>query len=267
MNNIYQKLTQRFNVNKQRAIISSGQAAVLHRLAIMSKDGDWIIKEDSETTEHILTVLSKYGAKYRFGAPLDIRWLSHGWSSHFEFYYRKLRIRTDFCTRPPRISESGLENIWAEQKDSTLPFVDAVTLAEIKKTNREKDYVIIGELARLMANPREQILYSRSAGDLTNLANEYPEITTELIATRPMLKKIAEGRDAIEQALDAERRALIHTNEERLKAYIEAAQKWLDIWPDIQKKVYSLSLVNTHKTIIDEAQNVLPFSLEKRGTI
>lgn len=261
--NIYQELTQRFNANKQMAIISSGQAAVLHHLAIMSKDGDWIIKEDSETTGHILRVLSKYGAKYRFGAPLDIRWLSHGWSSHFEFYYRKLRIRTDFCTRPPRISESALEKLWAEQKKSTFPFVDAITLAEIKKTNREKDYVIIGELARLMVNPGDQLLYSRSAGDLINLANEYPEMIAELMPLRPVLKKIKEGRDALEQALDAERRALIHANEERLKAYMEAAQEWLELWPSIQKEIYNLPLIEAHKIIINRSQTVLPFSLEK----
>lgn len=261
--NIYQELTRHFNKNKQRAIISSGQAAVLHHLAIMSKDGDWILKEDSETMDYVLKVLSKYGAKYRFGAPLDTRWMSNGWSSHFEFYYKKLRIRTDFCTRPPRIPEPVLEKLWEEQKNSTLPFVDAVTLAEIKKTNREKDYVIIGELARLMVNPRDQLIYSRSAGDLINLANEYPEMIAELIPLRPILKKIAEGRDSLEQALDAERRTLIHDNEKRLKAYIEAAQEWLGLWPSIQKEICNLPLIKAHKIIIDRALTVLPFSLDK----
>ena len=83
--NIYLQLTQEFNTDKLRAIICSGQAVVLYRLALMSKDGDWIIREDEETCEHIIKVLSKYNAVYRFGAPLDIRWLKFGWSSHFEF--------------------------------------------------------------------------------------------------------------------------------------------------------------------------------------
>ncbi len=46
---IYLDLTRQFNEGKLRAIICSGQAVVLHRLAIMSKDGDWIIHEDEET--------------------------------------------------------------------------------------------------------------------------------------------------------------------------------------------------------------------------
>jgi len=42
--NIYVDLTNQFNDGRLRAILSSGQAVVLHRLAIMSKDGDWIVR-------------------------------------------------------------------------------------------------------------------------------------------------------------------------------------------------------------------------------
>ncbi len=80
--NIYLQLTKRFNSGKLRAVICSGQAVVLHRLAIMGKDGDWILREDSETLVHILIVLSEYNARYRFGAPLDVRWMCGGWTSH-----------------------------------------------------------------------------------------------------------------------------------------------------------------------------------------
>jgi hypothetical protein len=69
VSNVYLDLTQEFNAGRVRAVISSGQAAVLHRLAIMSKDGDWILREDSEATSHVLDVLGHHGARYRFGAP------------------------------------------------------------------------------------------------------------------------------------------------------------------------------------------------------
>lgn len=260
--NIYLELTHRFNTGKLRAIISSGQAVVLHRLAIMSKDGDWILREDSDTMEHILKVLSEYGAHYRFGAPLDIRWLSGGWSSHFEFRYNQLRIRTDFSTRPPRISESALERLWKEQEGRDgLPFVDVKTLAEIKKTNREKDYAVIGELARLMPEPQDQLLYSRSARDLIVIAGKYPDIVSGLMNQRPVLKKISEGEERLEEALDAERRTLIHANEKRLKAYMEAAEKWLRIWPEVQNEVAGCSLIEAHKIIANRADGVLSFGL------
>jgi hypothetical protein len=257
--NIYIELTKIFNTGKLRAIISSGQAVVLHHIAIMSKDGDWIIKEDEETLEYILSVLSGYGAQYRYGAPLDTRWLSGGWSSHFEFFYNKMRIRTDFVTCPPRISEDSLQKLWQEQQRSDLPFVDIKTLAEIKKTNREKDYVVIGELARLFSDPKEQLLYSRSANDIISLSNQYPNIVVELITERPLLAKVNEGIEHLEEALDSERRKLIHLNEARLRKYLDAADKWQNVWPKIKEEISELNLIDAHHIIKDRANGILPF--------
>ncbi|MEW6608200.1 MAG: hypothetical protein AB1414_12280 [bacterium] len=259
--NIYLELTHRFNTGKLRAIISSGQAVVLHRLAIMSKDGDWILREDSETMKHILTVLSEYGAQYRFGAPLDIRWMSGGWSSHFEFWHNQLRIRTDFLTRPPRISKSTLKKLWQEQKKLDLPFVGLKELAAIKMTNREKDYAVIGELARLMSNPRDQFLYSRSARDLIILAEKYPSLVQKLMRQRPFLEKISQGRERLEEAIDAEKRMLIHVNEKRLEAYIKTSEKWQAIWPDVAKKVSGYPLIMAHEIMVKYAEEVLPFQV------
>ena len=106
--NIYLRLTEEFNEGELRAVICSGQAVVLHRLAIMSKDGDWILREHDSALEHVLGVLERHGARYRYGAPLDTRWMAGAWSSHFEFRQELLRVRTDFFTRPPRISPADL---------------------------------------------------------------------------------------------------------------------------------------------------------------
>ena len=141
---IYIELTNRFNAGYLRAILSSGQAVVLHRLTIMSKDGDWIVRENDDALNQILLVLDHYGARYRLGAPLDKRWLSGGWSAHFEFMQGSLRIRTDFVSRPPRIPPQRLAKIWVEQEKREIPFVDSADLAELKKTNRERDYAIMG---------------------------------------------------------------------------------------------------------------------------
>ncbi len=137
--NIYLELTEAFNKGALRAIICSGQAVVLHRLAIMSKDGDWILREDESALEHVLSVLDAHGARYRYGAPLDVRWMAGGWSAHFEFRHHELRIRTDFFTRPPRIPEADLARIWEEQEGRETPFLDPPDLAAMKKTNRERD--------------------------------------------------------------------------------------------------------------------------------
>ena len=263
--NIYVELTQHFNAGRLRAIISSGQAVVLHRLAFVSKDGDWIVREDEEALGHILRVLAGHGARYRFGAPLDIRWLAGGWSSHFEFRQDKLRVRTDFVARPPRIAAGRLAEIWQEQEGRDLPYCDAPDLAQIKKTNREIDYAIIGDLARLMAGPRDQLLHCRSARDLIRLAERHGELAERLAADRPALGHISEGRDALEAALDAERRALIRANEARLQAYFDAARRWRQLWPEVQRQTAALPLPEAHDVVAEAAEGVLPFRVGGAG--
>jgi hypothetical protein len=54
--NVYVELTRRLNEGRLRAVLAGGQAVVMHRLAIMSKDGDWILREDEQSLSHVLAV-------------------------------------------------------------------------------------------------------------------------------------------------------------------------------------------------------------------
>lgn len=260
MHNPYVSLTAEFNAGRLRAVLSSGQAVVLHRLAVTSKDGDWIVREDGEATQHVLRVLESHGARYRFGAPLDVRWLAGGWSSHFEFRTGELRLRTDFVARPPRIDAQELARIWDEATVADPPVVGLELLAAIKKTDREKDYAVVGELARRMESPRARILHSRSSRDLMDLAAQHPALFDELRAARPALESVARGRDAIDEALDRERRALMRVNELRLEGYRVAARRWAALWPDVQREIDGLSLVAAHAIVAARADGVLPRS-------
>lgn len=261
MDNIYLELTRKFNHGRLRAILAGGQAVVLHRLALMSKDGDWILREDPQTMEHVLSVLGHYGARYRFGAPLDVRWMAGGWSAHLEFQWQELRVRTDFVTRPPRLDQESLQRIWRDIEGQEIPFLDAVDLADMKKTNREKDYAVIGELARRMADPDDQILYSRSARDLIELARKYPDRVQRLAERRAVLAAVGQGREALEAALDAERRQLIRANEERLAKYLEAAKPWAAAWPALSRQMDGLPLSEAHTLMVRQAETLLPFTV------
>ncbi len=258
MENIYIKLTREFNIEKVRAIICSGQAVVLHRLAIMSKDGDWILREDQESLSHVLDSLGRHNSRYRFGAPLDLRWMRGGWSSHFEFRTDGLRVRTDFFTKPPRLNLNDRMRMWEEHEGNEVPYVNAQDLARIKKTNREKDYVVIGELARIMIAPEDQLLFSRSARDILDLAENYPDLIESLSTKRSVLSLISEGREKLEIALDAERRQLMQMNEDRLNAYSKASEEWARIWPDLSKQISDVPLRDAHEIIVDKAVDVLP---------
>ena len=257
---IYVELTEAFNEGALRAVLSSGQAVVFHQLAVMSKDGDWILREDEEALRHVRLVLAQRQARYRFGAPLDLRWLRGGWSSHFEFRAGPLRVRTDFVTRPPRLTPAALTALWQQQQRAPFPVVGVRDLCELKKTNREKDYAVIGELARLLVAPRDQLLFSRSARDLTRLAAEHPNLVAELSMERPALASIPRGVEAIESARDAERRRLIHVNEDRLKTYLDAAAAWREGWSRVEAEMEGLSLEEAHRLVARRAEGVLPFA-------
>lgn len=265
MQNPYLELTAEFNDGRLRALLSSGQAVVAHRLAVMSKDGDWIVREDGEATAHVLATLERHGARYRFGAPLDVRWLASGWSSHLEYRTDTLRIRTDFVTRPPRIPAEMLASMWNDAETSGDAVIGLEPLAAIKLTNREKDYAVVGELARRMPNVRAKLLYSRSSRDLVELANRSPELVRELVSLRPLLGDIHAGRDILEAALDRERRALMRANEERLSRYQRAAAAWAAAWPAVAADTAHLPLPQAHAEIVRRATGVLPFAPDAEG--
>jgi hypothetical protein len=119
---------------------------------------------------------------------------------------------------------------------------------------------VIGELARLMADARDQLLYSRSARDLVRLAAQHPALAKSLVVQRPLLASIQRGREPLEAALDAERRALMHANEKRLDAFRQAAERWASLWPALDKEIRGLSLLQAHSILVKRADGVLPFS-------
>jgi hypothetical protein len=239
-------------------VLCGGQAAVLHRLAITSKDGDWILREDQEALGHVLGVLASAGAHYRFGAPLDVRWMSGGWSAHLEFACAGLRVRTDFFTRPPRLAPSDVEQLWIEQEGRDPPFTGARILAEMKKTDRQKDYPFIGELARRMIDPRDRLLYSRSPDDLIELAGQHPRLAGSLVEERQLLARVGSGRRALAEALQLEMLDLIEANEKRVAAYRSAAEAWAQRWISLSRELEGVPLPRAHARILACAQGVLP---------
>ena len=117
---------------------------------------------------------------------------------------------------------------------------------------------MIGELARLMRDPRDRILYSRSARDLMELASKEPGLVRELTPRRPLLAKLGLSREAVEVELDAERREQMHANERRLQAYLDASRPWASAWPAVQAEIEGLALPAAHAIVVERAKGVLP---------
>jgi hypothetical protein len=255
---VYLDLTREFNAGRLRTVICSGQAVVLLRLAIASKDGDWILREDQEALDHVLGVLEQHGARYRFGAPLDLRWLRNGWSSHFHFQHQGMRVRTDFFTRPPRVSAEQLAVLWREQEGQQPPFTGARILLQIKQTGREKDWPIVGQLARLLTDVREQLRCSRSARDILALAEKWPEAATEVARERPALAAIARGFDELRLTLEKERFAAMDADTRRIHSYLAATRALEQAWPATEQATASLPLRAAHRLVVESAERWLP---------
>lgn len=225
MNNLYFELTREFNQLGPAAVLSSGQAVVYYRLAIMSKDGDWIVREAADACALVRLVLSKYGARHRPSAPLDTRWLGGGWSSHFEFFDSKQRrIRCDFVSRPPRVSAEALTAMFKGAAASqTLLVVDREVLIRLKQTARAKDYAVIGELARQLP-PDEEIQWTTDVDRILELS-----ALTDRPTSRPSVHaaRNGAGRGAVVAALALEVDALQQSDRDRLGRYQQAAEAYL----------------------------------------
>lgn len=250
--NVYFELTEAFNASAPTVALASGQAVVFYRVAIMSKDGDWVIRESPEACERVLAVLESRGARYRPSSPLDVRWLSGGWSSHFEFFDdRRRRIRCDFVSRPPRVSTVSVEALFVGHRQSRLVTVGVESLIHMKHTQRAKDYAVIGPLAALLP-PEREIALSTDPDRVLALA---PRFGTDV--TRPAVRAGLSGdRRAVVLALAVEADDLQQRDRRRVERYEAAAVPYLEACRAL--RVGDLPLRAAHTCMCEAAERHLP---------
>lgn len=251
--NIYFELTDLFNDGERRAVLGSGQAVVHYRLAIMSKDGDWIVREDEEACSHIRTVLAQREARYRAGAPLDPRWLAGGWSSHFEFRdARERRVRCDFFSRPPRIPRPVVEGLFSETSGTQRAVVGLEELILMKRTQRAKDYPVIGELARRLP-PEREIEYTTDPDRVLALAESYGTGSARLPVQAALSGR---GRLEVVRALAEEADTMQLQDRRRLEAYARVARPYLARVAGLGHD--ELRLPDGHERLCRVAEELLP---------
>jgi hypothetical protein len=249
--NVYFDLTREFNADGPIAALASGQAVVYYRIAIMSKDGDWVIRETPAACARILDVLTAAGASYRTGAPLDLRWLAAGWSSHFEFFDEKgRRIRCDFFSRPPRVDPGGVDRLFRDATDPLLA-VDLASLILMKRTQRAKDYAVIGELARRLP-AAEEVELTTDPDRLLQLGPGHGGASA-----RPAAKAALAGdRDAVVVALAREQDAHQRADRARLDAYAAAAAPYTAAF--VKLAGADRRLPDAHGRVVSLADHLLP---------
>jgi hypothetical protein len=252
--NIYFELTEAFNATESVVVLAAGQAVVYYRVAIMSKDGDWVIRETPHACETVLAELARRGAHYRLGAPLDVRWLAGGWSSHFEFPDEKgRRIRCDFLSRPPRVSQSGIDRIFSDAHATPgLAVIDLENLIAMKQTQRAKDYAVIGELATRLP-PEREIDVTTDPDRIIRLA-----LTVGHRSRRPVARLAASGADrrgvilALAEEVDARQQA----DRRRMSVYDVASRPYFEECRTA--RIAALPLHDAHERLLEIADRLLP---------
>lgn len=254
--NIYFELTEAFNSAAPTVVLASGQAVVYYRVAIMSKDGDWIIRETRDACASVLNELEARGARYRPAAPLDVRWLAGGWSSHFEFSdARQRRVRCDFVSRPPRLSRTSIAAFFGDAGGPpALRVVDLDALIALKQTQRAKDYPVIGELATRLP-PEKEIEVTTDPDRIVALAPAFGHASS-----RAAVRAATVDRHAVVMALAEEIDTMQHADRRRVAAYEAAAQPYLEACR--AGNVSALGLREAHARMLEIAERLLPQTVE-----
>jgi len=261
MSNVYFDLTEEFNAEGLIALLASGQAVVFYRIALMSKDGDWVLRETESACRQVRKVLAAHGARYRPCPPLDPRWLAGGWSSHFEFYdARRRRIRCDFVSRPPRIAAGELEAMFSSARgEGALRVVDPERLIRLKQTQRAKDYPAIAEISRLLPAEREV--------ELTTDPDRILALAGPVGSGSPResvrAAQLGRSRDEVVVALAREIDRLQRDDRLRLERYEQAARAYLTAFRSGVPPEATLD--EAHAIAVGLAEQLLPTTLESAG--
>ena len=263
MKNPYFELHKEFKSIGANVLMSSGQACVLFGIATFSKDGDWVIEETENSCSKVIQILDKKNAFYRLGAPLDVYWLSKGWTSHFEYFLDDgFRMRVDFCSRPPRVQD--IQALWQNAgRKHDVDVIDIQSLMALKQTKRVRDYNIIGTLAEILGfNQGEATLaltYLQDYDLLKNAVEKWREEAKKI--KREAVRTIIQGKTRKDTviALAIEQDEKIQADEKRINYFREKSKMYQKKFVQLNKnwRKNNFSLLKQHKELVSIAKKML----------
>jgi hypothetical protein len=223
-----------------RFAITSGQACVHYGIQQTTKDSDWIIQpEDLSLLRSMLAGAESSGrfrVSYRAicGAPLEQAYLGNGWTSHLALADSDGdEHHLDFFGKAPRVREV--------ERDPVDPdYASRLLVAQMKKTDREKDWPFVfalGRQAMAMGDARG-VLHGQEANWLIDAWSRVPEtMRAGLIRQRPLLGLIDAQPQRLRRAIVIEKQVWASINRERYGIYQRAWKEFYRQWrrePDFQ---------------------------------
>lgn len=180
--------------------ITSGLACVHYGIAETTQDCDLLCHPASfQTLLDLLQQTEVAGARCHYrgniSPPLDARWHRGGWTSHFQWDSMPDVTTLDVFGHAMRESAP-----WAD--DVAGLYASQNVVAEMKRTDRDKDWPVITSLgvALLQARDPRGWLHLFNADSISELLEACP-IPTELLKIRPALQLAVSRDPALERAL------------------------------------------------------------------
>lgn len=236
--------------------ITSGLACVHYGVAETTKDCDLLCHPNSFST--LLDFLEEtkiegQSCSYRgnISPPLDARWHRGGWTSHFHWEHETDATKLDIFGSALRESSPWPEDLFGL-------YANPHTVAEMKRTNRDKDWPFISALGKRMiqADDERGWLHVFSADELQELISQYP-CPPEMVSRRPALRFAQDKDPRVAGALNAERRIWeeldrrrIYILEQPLRSYVSTVRQ--------ARAGKKFSLKEEHAVRIACAQQTLP---------
>ncbi len=183
-----------------RFALTSGMACVHYGLQQNTKDSDWIVAPDD--LEKFRALLSSFETdpsqgrvSYRsiFGAPLEMEFLAHGWTSHVSVWDTpdSPEHRVDLFGKPPRVQR-------VETEPDDEDWASRHVVAQMKKTDRDRDWPIVDGLGwQLVSLGRpECLLHLQDPAKLVAAWQSTDASSREAAAVRrPLLRRLATETD------------------------------------------------------------------------
>jgi hypothetical protein len=179
-----------------------GQACVLYGGAEFSRDTDLAILGDDANLDRLQAALKDLQGEVIAVPPFDRKYLDMGLAVHFRCRHPEaMGMRVDVMSRLRGVDD--FETIWRRRTTFTVTdmTIDAMSLPDLvkaKKTQRDKDWPMIGRLIEVnylknRGNPsEEQISFwlheLRSPGLLIEAAANFPRQGEIAMPARPLLE-------------------------------------------------------------------------------
>ena len=218
-----QQVLSTIRKHQVQALLMGGQACVLYGAVQFSKDVDFVLLASEENFGRLHNALTELNAVRIAVPPFDPAVLARGHAVHFRCRGGiAVGLRVDLMTRLRGVR--SFDQLWSHRATITDQYGNEIDLLAIndlvqaKKTQRDKDWPIIGALVEghylsYAGEPTpERIQFwlgeARTAERLINLAHRFPTEAARARLQRGLLNlAILAQEEPLREARDAEERA------------------------------------------------------------